>query len=78
MHYHVLECDTAVSSVFGVKRLIGRNFDDAEVQSDIKHFPFKVLNKAGKPYIEVEFNQENKEFVKFQHSHDLIRRALIY
>ena len=39
-------------SVFDAKRLIGRKFDNAEVQSDIKHFPFKVFSKAGKPYIE--------------------------
>ena len=35
---------TISSSVFDAKRLIGRKFDDAEVQSDIKHFPFEVLN----------------------------------
>ncbi|KAG1792222.1 Hsp70 protein-domain-containing protein [Suillus plorans] len=31
---------------------------DAEVQSDVKHFPFTVFNKAGKPSIRVE----QKEF----------------
>ncbi|THU86849.1 heat shock cognate 70 [Dendrothele bispora CBS 962.96] len=50
------------NTVFDAKRLIGRKFDDAEVQSDIKHFPFKVTNKAGKPYIEVEYRGERKEF----------------
>lgn len=50
-------------SVFDAKRLIGRKFSDAEVQSDIKHFPFKVLDKSGKPYIQVEYKGESKEFV---------------
>ncbi|KAF8895608.1 heat shock cognate 70 [Infundibulicybe gibba] len=36
--------------VFNAKRLIGRKFDDAEVQSGLRHFPFKVSNKGGKPY----------------------------
>jgi molecular chaperone DnaK (HSP70) len=48
--------------VFDAKRLIGRKFDDAEVQSDIKHFPFKVFSKEGKPYIRVEYRGEQKEF----------------
>lgn len=50
-------------SVFDAKRLIGRKYDDVEVQSDIKHFPFKVFSKAGKPYIRVEYRGEEKEFV---------------
>jgi L1 cell adhesion molecule like protein len=50
------------NTVFDAKRLIGRKFDDAEVQSDIKHFPFKVINKAGKPYIRVNYRGEDKEF----------------
>ncbi|KAG1756496.1 heat shock protein HSS1 [Suillus paluster] len=49
-------------TVFDAKRLIGRKFDDAEVQSDIKHFPFVVFNKGGKPYIRVEYKGESKEF----------------
>lgn len=51
------------NTVFDAKRLIGRKFDDAEVQSDIKHFPFKIISKAGKPVIEVEYRGETKQFV---------------
>ncbi|KAJ7582786.1 heat shock protein HSS1 [Mycena floridula] len=51
-----------VNTVFDAKRLIGRKFDDAEVQSDIKHFPFKVFSKGGKPYVSVEYRGETKEF----------------
>ncbi|KAH8817566.1 heat shock cognate 70 [Flagelloscypha sp. PMI_526] len=51
-----------INTVFDAKRLIGRKFDDAEVQSDIKHFPFKVINKGTKPYVRVEYRGEDKEF----------------
>lgn len=37
-------------------------FDDAEVQRDIKLLPYKVVNKDGKPYIEVRVKGENKVF----------------
>ncbi|KAI5857895.1 heat shock protein 70 family [Tricharina praecox] len=50
------------NTVFDAKRLIGRKFEDAEVQSDMKHFPFKVINKLGKPIIQIEFKGETKEF----------------
>ncbi|KAB1671898.1 molecular chaperone DnaK [Klebsiella pneumoniae] len=50
------------NTVFDAKRLIGRKFSDAEVQADMKHFPFKVVDKAGKPVIEVEFKGEQKTF----------------
>jgi heat shock protein 1/8 len=50
-------------SVFDAKRLIGRKYDDPEVQADIKHFPFKVFSKGGKPYVHVEYRGEAKEFV---------------
>ncbi|KAH7103988.1 hsp70-like protein, variant 2 [Auriculariales sp. MPI-PUGE-AT-0066] len=50
------------NTVFGAKRLIGRRFEDAEVQSNIKHFPYKVFNKAGKPQIQVEYRGVTKEF----------------
>ncbi|KAL1675707.1 heat shock protein HSS1 [Schizophyllum commune] len=50
------------NTVFDAKRLIGRKFSDAEVQADMKHFPFKIIDKAGKPYIQVQYRGETKEF----------------
>jgi L1 cell adhesion molecule like protein len=50
------------NTVFDAKRLIGRRFDDDNVQKDIKHWPFKVLNDGGKPKIDVEYKGERKRF----------------
>ncbi|KAF8212592.1 heat shock protein 70 [Mycena galopus ATCC 62051] len=50
------------NTVFNMKRLIGRKFDDNEVQADIKHFPFTVIGRGGKPYIRVQYRGEQKEF----------------
>jgi len=50
------------NTVFDAKRLIGRKFSDAEVQADMKHFPFKIIEKGGKPIIQVEFKGEEKTF----------------
>jgi len=51
-----------INTVFDAKRLIGRRFDAPEVQSDMKHWPFKVVDVATKPQIEVEYKGENKRF----------------
>ena len=51
------------NSIFDAKRLIGRRFDAPEVQSDMKHWPFTVIeNAGGKPIIQVLFNEEQKTF----------------
>ncbi len=50
------------NTVFDAKRLIGRKFDDSTVQSDMKHWPFKVIERDGKPRIQVEFKNETKTF----------------
>ncbi|XP_047497242.1 heat shock 70 kDa protein cognate 4-like [Penaeus chinensis] len=50
------------NTVFDAKRLIGRKFDDPNIQSDMKHWPFTVINEGGKPKLRVEFKGENKTF----------------
>ena len=51
------------NTVFDAKRLIGRKIDDAVVQADMKHWPFSVVGKDGKPLIEVDFKGERKQFM---------------
>ncbi|XP_058809277.1 heat shock protein 70 A2-like [Phymastichus coffea] len=50
------------NTVFDAKRLIGRKYDDQKIKSDLKHWPFTVVNDCGKPKIEVEFRGERKRF----------------
>merc|ERR1711959_648035 len=50
------------NTVYDAKRLIGRNFYDDSIQADMKHWPFKVNNKDGKPAIEVEADGSTKVF----------------
>jgi len=51
------------NTVFDAKRLIGRKFDEPSVQSDVKNWPFKVVNREGKPKIKVQYNGEDREFL---------------
>ena len=48
------------NTVFDAKRLIGRRFTDSSVQSDMKHWPFTVVNDNGKPKVQVEHKGEKK------------------
>ncbi|KAG0678167.1 Ribosome-associated molecular chaperone SSB [Kluyveromyces marxianus] len=50
------------NTVFDAKRLIGRRFDEESVQSDMKTWPFKVIDSNGAPLIEVEYLGETKTF----------------
>ncbi|KAG8936119.1 ATPase with role in protein import into the ER [Tulasnella sp. 418] len=50
------------NTVFDAKRLIGRRFDDPDVKKDAKHWPFKLVDKQGKPQIQVKHKGETKQF----------------
>ena len=50
------------NTIFDAKRLIGRRFTDDSVQSDIKHWPFKVVNHDGKPKLQAEYKGDMKTF----------------
>ena len=45
------------NKIYAVKRIIGRNFDDEEVQEDIRAFSYKIVSDhLGRPVIEVNSN----------------------
>jgi len=46
------------NTVFGVKRLVGRRYDDAHLKKDMKNLPFKVLNGGnGDAWVEAQGEQ---------------------
>jgi endoplasmic reticulum chaperone BiP len=50
------------NTVFDVKRLIGRKYTDKSVQADKKLFPFKIIQKDDKPYVEVILDGKPRSF----------------
>merc|ERR1719310_1099715 len=48
-------------TVYVVKRLVGRQFEDKEVQRDMKYVPYKIVSKKGKPYIRIETTAGEKQ-----------------
>lgn len=67
------------NTVFNAKRLIGRKFDDACVQSDMKHWPFKVVNTEGaKPKVKVEYKGERKTFSPEEISSMILFKMKVY
>merc|ERR1712057_58829 len=50
------------NTVFDVKRLIGRRMSDDTVQKDMKLLPFDIVDKDSKPYVQVEFKGEKKQY----------------
>lgn len=50
------------NTIFDAKRMIGRRFNDPVVQNDSKHWPFKIIDKDNKIYIQAKYKNEIKEF----------------
>lgn len=50
------------NTVFDAKRLIGRRSNDPSVISDKKHWPFDIVEEAGRPKVQVEYKGEAKTF----------------
>jgi len=50
------------NTIFDAKRLIGREWTEKAVQSDIKYFPFNTFEKKGKPFIKISTGTEDKVY----------------
>ncbi len=63
------------NTVFDAKRLIGRKFNDTDVQNDLKHFPFTVKKgNDNKPMINVKYKNKNKSFSSEQISSMVLQK----
>jgi heat shock 70kDa protein 1/2/6/8 len=55
------------NTIFDAKRLIGKNFSDPAVQSDMKYFSYEVTKDSNdKPLIKATYKNENKTFTPEQ------------
>jgi len=50
------------NTLYDIKRLIGRRYDDPTVQRDKKLLPYSIINRDGKPAVEVTVKGEKKVF----------------
>ena len=68
------------STIFAVKRFIGRDYNDPKVKEDIKkeNFPFKIIgdSKGKNPIIEVIKNNETIQFTLEEISSFIIRKLV--
>jgi len=51
-----------LNTIYEAKRMMGRDWTDPILQSDLKLFPYKVVNVNNKPKVEVTFKGEPKQF----------------
>ncbi|EKX41604.1 heat shock protein 70, ER luminal [Guillardia theta CCMP2712] len=50
------------NTIFDIKRLIGRAYGDKTVQHDKKLLPYKIVDREGKPFVEVSYMGGKKVF----------------
>ncbi|XP_065210420.1 heat shock 70 kDa protein II-like [Planococcus citri] len=62
------------NTVYDVKRLMGRKYDDDTVQADLKHWPFQVIDDNNKPKIQVEFQGAFKTYSPEEISSMVLRK----
>ncbi|KAK6943793.1 Heat shock protein 70 family [Dillenia turbinata] len=51
-------------TIFDIKRLMGKQFNDPEVRRDIKFFPYKVVEKDSNPYIQMKMRDAEEKLFR--------------
>lgn len=49
-------------TIFDVKRLIGRKFQEDSVQQDMKLLPYNIVNKDNRPYVVIRYAEKAKAY----------------
>ncbi|KDN43747.1 hypothetical protein RSAG8_05937, partial [Rhizoctonia solani AG-8 WAC10335] len=62
-------------TVFDAKHLIGHKFEEPKVKCNMKHQPFKVISKGGKPMIQVKNKNKLKDFTPEKISTMVLKRV---
>ncbi|KAF6008348.1 hypothetical protein HII13_004134 [Brettanomyces bruxellensis] len=50
------------NTVYDIKRLMGRRFTDKATQRELKRMPYKVVDKKGRPAIQIAVNDKEEFF----------------
>ena len=50
------------NTIFSIKRLMGLRYSDSEVKNELKRLPYKVIDKDDRPFVQVQYKGETKEF----------------
>lgn len=50
------------NTIFDAKRLIGRKFNDPKLARDMSHWPFQVVERDGKPKVQIDYKGDVKLF----------------
>ncbi|KAM3392132.1 hypothetical protein ACQJBY_013329 [Aegilops geniculata] len=51
-------------TIYGAKRLLGRRFNDADLQRDVETLPYAVVDRDGMPYVRVEVGEDDVRLLR--------------
>lgn len=63
------------NTVFSVKRIIGRRFDDPLLQEEMKRLPYEIVNDDGNPKLSVTYKGEKKLYSPEEISAMLLKKV---